>query len=88
MFKDKSVSTGEKSTGGTAYDYTCEVLSLGLVFLNFKNSIREGDSDRILLMWKYFILIFKAMGHKNYAAEALTLLSQYHITLPKIWPYN
>ena len=83
MFKDTSVTTGEKSTGGTAYDYTCEVLSLGLLFLNFKDSIREGDGDRILLMWKYFMLIFKAMGHKNYAAEALTLLSQCHITLPQ-----
>ena len=34
-------------------------------------------------MWKYFMLIFKTMGHKNYAAEALTLLSQCHITLPQ-----
>ena len=50
MFKDTSVTTGEKSTGDTAYDYTCEVLSLGLPFLNFKDSIREGDGDRILLM--------------------------------------
>ena len=66
----------------TAYEYTREVLSLGLLFLNFKDAVREGDGDRVLLMWKYFMLIFKASGCKNYAAEAFSLLSQYHITLP------
>jgi len=80
-FKEAS-STGEKSSGGTAYDYTCEVLSLGLLFLNFKDSIREGDGDRTLLIWKYLMLVFKVMGHRNYATEAFTLLSQYYITLP------
>ena len=32
--------------------------------------------------WKYFLPIFKDTGHKNYALEALTLLSQYFVTLP------
>ena len=88
-FKDSPINVttgvqtvGEESSKGTAYDYTCEVLSLGLLFLNFKDSLREGDGDRTLLMWKYFMLIFKAMGHRNYAAESFTLLSQYNITLP------
>ena len=45
--------------------------------------MREGDGDRVLLIWKYFMLIFKAMGHRNYAAEAFTVLSQYQITLPE-----
>ena len=88
-FKDTPINVttgvqtvGEESSKGTAYDYTCKVLSHGLLFLNFKDSVREGDGDRTLLMWKYFMLIFKAMGHRNYAAESFTLLSQYHITLP------
>ena len=67
---------------GTVYDYTCEVLSLGLLYMNFKDSVREGDGDRVIAIWKYLMLIFKAMGHRNYAAEAFTLLSQYHLTLP------
>ena len=41
-----------------------------------------GDGDRVIAIWKYLMLIFKAMGHRNYAAEAFTLLSQYHLTLP------
>lgn len=64
-----------KGGAATVHDYTCEVLSLGLLFLNFKDAVREGDGDRVLLMWKYFMVIFKSMGHKNYAAEAFTLPS-------------
>ena len=44
--------------------------------------MREGDGDRIMIMWKYFMLIFKTTGHTNYALEAQTLLSQYYVVLP------
>ncbi len=78
-FKDPSHSGSDK---GTAYEYTCEVLTLGLVIFDFKYAIREGDGDQVLLLWKYMLILFKATGRKNYAIEALTLLSQYHILLP------
>ncbi len=58
------------------------MLTLGLLFFDFKDAVREGDGDQMLLIWKYMLLLFKATGRKNYAIEALTLLSQYHITLP------
>ena len=48
-------------------------------FLNLKDSIRYGDRDHDMIVWKYFLLLFKACGRKNYA---LTILVQYHITLP------
>ena len=67
---------------GEVLEYSREVLSLGLLFFEFKDAVREGDGDRVLVVWKYFLLLFKASGRKNYAIEALTLLSQYHITLP------
>ena len=70
------------TASGTICDYSCEVLSLGLLYLDFKDAVREGDGDRIIMIWKYFLLIFKATGHTNYALEALTLLTQYFITLP------
>ena len=66
----------------SVYDYTCEVISLGLLYLNFKDAVREGDGGRVLLMWKYFLLVFRATGHTNYAMEALTLLTQYFVVLP------
>ena len=76
VFKDPHPSAAK----GTSYDYACEVLTLGL--LNFKDAVREGDGDHIIMIWKYLMLLFKATGRKNYAIEALTLLSQYHIILP------
>ncbi len=66
----------------TVQSYTKEVLSLGLLFLNFKDAIKEGDGDRVLRMWKYFLLLFRATKHTNYAKEALTLLTQCLFTLP------
>ena len=41
--------------------------------------MREGDGDRIMITWKYFMPIFKASGHTIYALEAQTLLSQYYV---------
>ena len=78
VFKDPS----SKETPGTAYDYACEVLTLGLFIMNFKDAVRQGDGEHVLLLWKFMLLVFKATGRKNYALEALTLLSQYYILLP------
>ena len=61
---------------GTAYDYVCEVLTLGLFIMDFKDAVREGDGDHILLLWKYMMLFFRATGRTNYATEAFTLLAQ------------
>ena len=63
------------------YDYECEVMSLGLLFMDFKDAIREGDGNRVLI-WKYLLLLFKASGRTHYSIEALTILTQYQIVLP------
>ena len=57
------------------YEYACETLGLGLLLLEFNDSIREGDGDRILRCWRYFMVLFKATSHKNYAIEAFVLLA-------------
>ena len=67
---------------GSVYEYSWEVLSLGLLYLYFKDSVREGDGTRVMVAWKCFMLIFKATKHKNYALEALTMLTQYFVVLP------
>ena len=59
------------------------MISLGLLYLDFKDAVREGDGERVLRLYKYLMLIWKATGHKNYAIEAFTLLSQYHLLLPQ-----
>ena len=81
IFKEPSLPTSGGDEG-TAYEYGCEVLTLGLLIFNFKDAVQEGDGDQILLIWKYMLLLFRTTGRKNYAIEAFTCLSQYHIALP------
>ena len=55
----------DRSGEGTVYDYACEALSLGLLIMDFKDTIREGDGDIILSIWKNLMLLFKASGRKK-----------------------
>ena len=58
------------------YVYAKELLTLGLLWLNFYDSIREADGDRIIRNWKFNLLAFKAGKRKNYSIEAVNLLLQ------------
>lgn len=78
--KSKKNKDAEKE-GDKVYDYARELLSYGLLYKCFADSIREGDGKRILCCWKFLMLIFKAAKRKNYAIEALNLLGQYHFFL-------
>ena len=66
------------------YVYATELLSLGLLWHGFHDSIREGDGDRILRYWKMLLIVFKSSNNHNYAKEAVNILLQYHYTLFKI----
>ena len=74
-------SADEAVTDGV-YAYASEVLSLGLLYFEFRDAIKEGDGERVLRVWKYLLLLFKASRRTNYSIEALTLLSQYYLVLP------
>ena len=37
-------------------EYACEVVSLGLLFLNYRDTIKEGDGEQVILCWKYMLL--------------------------------
>lgn len=69
-------SAREVSGHDGVVEYASEVLTLGLLLMEFNDAIREGDGNRICRCWQYFLLIFKATGRKNYSIEALTLLAQ------------
>jgi L1 cell adhesion molecule like protein len=62
-------------------DYATELLSYGLLYMEFSDGIREGDGLRVLRCWRYFMLLFKVHNKRNYSIEALHLLSQYHFYL-------
>ena len=56
--------------------YAEEVITLGLIYSEYSDAIRERDRDRVMRIWKFLMLIFKAAQHKNYACEAFNLLAQ------------
>ena len=45
--------------------YAREVLSLGLLFMEFKDAIQEGDGERIIRYWRYFLPLFKCVDRKR-----------------------
>ena len=61
--------------------YAKEVLSLGLLYKEFVDAIREGDGERIIRCWRYFLPLFKCAGRKNYSIEAFNLLFEYEYAL-------
>ena len=56
--------------------YNAEVLSLGLLWHGFHDTIREGDRHRKLCYWKFALVVFNSTKHCNYAKEAVNLLLQ------------
>ena len=61
----------------SVYTYAKELLSLGMLYLELLDAIREGDGLRILRCWRYLLLIFKVTDKRKYAVQAVTLLFQY-----------
>lgn len=61
------------------YVYATEFLTLGLLWHGFHDSIKEGDSERILRYWKFLLVVFKATRHHNYAVNLL-LQVNYHLS--------
>ena len=60
------------------FAYAKEVLTLGSLYMEYINSVREGDGIRILRCWRFLLVIFKATGKRKYSIQAATLLFQYH----------
>ena len=49
------------------------MLTDGLLLLELKDAIRQGDGERILHCWRTLFLHFYASNHTNYAREAVRL---------------
>lgn len=76
---DRFVELGEgelECNGDRVLLYASELLTLGLLWMSFYDAIREGDGKRIVRVWKFLLISFRATGHHNYAKEAFNLLMQ------------
>lgn len=56
--------------------YALDFLSLGLLWVAFRDAIKEGDGNRLLLHWKLLLVVFKSANRPNYGKEAVKLLIQ------------
>lgn len=57
------------------YNYATARLNLGLLIKCADDAVREGDGDRIILCWRFFLLYYKAFKHHKYALAAFNLLA-------------
>ena len=65
------------------FNYNCSLLTQGLLFMNFLDATSEGDGERSIRCWKFFLLHFKEeKSTTKYSLEALYLLFQVYSLLP------
>ena len=57
------------------------LLSLGCLYLEFRDAIKEGDGERVIRCYRYMLPMFKGARRKNYSIESLNLLVQYDFSL-------
>lgn len=74
------VSTESDSADGIL-TYASQLMSLGIFYLNYKDAIREGDGERVLLSWKYLLPLFRVTNRRNYTVEVFNTLYSYYFTL-------
>ena len=81
--------TPTKCMNDDAFNYNCSVLNEGLLLMNFLDSTAEGDGERSIRCWKFFLLHFKQeKSTTKYALEALYLLLQVNALLPPDQAHN
>ena len=82
----KKVSLSDLDDDGDdddVFNYNCSLLAQGVLFLKFLDSTSEGDGERSIRCWKFFLLHFKEeKSTTKYALEALYLLLQVYSLLP------
>ena len=78
-----SSATADNFLNDSVYAYAADVLSMGLFWDAFRDSVREGDGDRIIRYWKLMAAIFRHEKHYNYSNEAFNLVAQTLLLSPR-----
>ena len=74
----KFVVTSMPQDDDRVLQYSRLVMSIGLLYLEYCDAIKEGDGMRVLRCWRFMLLYFKCTGRTNYSIESFTMLAQYH----------
>ena len=56
-------------------NYALAIIGYGLLADNFEDAYKEGDGERLIRLWKFFLLHFKANGRSKYSIEACKRLT-------------
>ena len=64
-----------------AFNYSVALMKLGLLHRDFADAIKEGDGQRVCMLWKFLTLHFYAYRHHKYALEGLILTVRLGFTL-------
>ena len=67
--------------GDQVKSYAKQILTLGFLYMEFRDAIREGDGGRVLLCYRYLPPNWQNSWRKNYATETLSFLVQYDFLL-------
>ena len=70
-----------KPEDGDMFSYQRPLLDYGLLILNFFDGISEGDGERVIRCWKFFLMYLKHQGANKYSLEALYLTFQINAML-------
>lgn len=70
------------STSDGVHDYSRHLLTIGCLYAEIRDAVKEGDGNRVLQCWRYLLPIFHHAGRRNYTIEAFTLLFQHDYSLP------
>ena len=66
------------------FAYASEVLTLSLLNAEFEDAIKEGDGERVVRCWRFFLPIFKSSTRTKYSLEAVKLLVNTHVLPPRL----
>ena len=77
--QERPMTKKKKESYNAVREYAKDTLALGLLLMEFIDAIKEGDGNRIIRWWRFFLPLFKATGRTNYSIEAFTLLCQHDI---------
>ena len=56
------------------FNYGCLHISLGLLIRDAEDSVKEGDGERLVRVWKFLTLLFRLNGCHKYALAGLRLI--------------
>ena len=57
------------------FNYACAVLNDGLILLELRDAIHEGDVERIFRCWKFMLLYFRHGNRYKYVLEAFYFIA-------------